>query len=114
MTCYSRGYVGLQLISWESICEAEVSKAVGETGGRGRRRGASLRSLALAVFSQCRRQLQHLTNIKSLTGFGTAANADLFLKNKDVSLFRNLYKSHVIIISFFIFINGISYPLSEN
>lgn len=50
-----------------------------------KKRSSQLRSLALNVFSQCRRQLTHTTNIKSLTGFGTAANADQFLKNKDVS-----------------------------
>ncbi|PSN30681.1 hypothetical protein C0J52_20854 [Blattella germanica] len=32
---------------------------------------------------QCRRMLTHTSNIKALTGFGTAAMADLFLKNKD-------------------------------
>ena len=42
-----------------------------------------MRCLALSVFSQCRRYLAHSSNIKSLTGFGTAANIDHFLKNKD-------------------------------
>lgn len=43
-----------------------------------------MRALALSIFSQCRRQLLHTNNVKSLTGFGTAAMADLFLKSKDV------------------------------
>ncbi len=46
-----------------------------------------MRSLALSVFSQCRRQLSHSSNVKALTGFGTAAMTDLFLKNKDVSTY---------------------------
>lgn len=44
-----------------------------------------MRALALSVFSQCRRLLTHTSNVKALTGFGTAAMTDLFLKNKDVS-----------------------------
>jgi mediator of RNA polymerase II transcription subunit 13 len=42
-----------------------------------------MRSLALSVFSQSRRFISHINNVKSLTGFGTAANADIFLKSKD-------------------------------
>lgn len=45
-----------------------------------------MRALALSIFSQCRRFLMHSSNVKSLTGFGTAAMADLFLKSKDVSI----------------------------
>lgn len=44
-----------------------------------------MRALALSVFTQCRRMLTHSSNVKALTGFGTAAMTDLFLKNKDVS-----------------------------
>jgi mediator of RNA polymerase II transcription subunit 13 len=44
-----------------------------------------MRALALSVFTQCRRTLTHTSNVKALTGFGTAAMTDLFLKNKDVS-----------------------------
>ena len=44
-----------------------------------------MRALALTVFLQGRRLLNHNSTVKSLTGFGTAAAADLFLKNKDVS-----------------------------
>lgn len=50
-----------------------------------RRHNDHMRSLALSVFSQCRRQLVHTAGVKSLTGFGTAAMAELFLKGKDVS-----------------------------
>lgn len=44
-----------------------------------------MRSVALSVYSQCRRVMQHTSNVKALTGFGPAATGDLFLKNKDVS-----------------------------
>lgn len=59
---------------------------LGKSGDRNRRND-HMRALALSVFSQCRRQLQHQANtVKALTGFGTAACSDLFLKNKDVSI----------------------------
>lgn len=45
-----------------------------------------MRALALSIFSQCRRMMAHANNVKSLTGFGTAAMADLFLKSKDVRM----------------------------
>lgn len=44
------------------------------------------RALAVNVFLQGRRLLNHNSTVKSLTGFGTAAAADLFLKSKDVRL----------------------------
>ncbi|XP_060810742.1 mediator of RNA polymerase II transcription subunit 13 [Amyelois transitella] len=44
---------------------------------------SELRSLAFSVFSGARRLLQHQPDGKSLTGFGTAADANLFLSNKD-------------------------------
>lgn len=68
-----------QIISLESILE------LGRSGERSRH-GDEIRALALSVFSQCRRSLSHSSNVKALTGFGTAAMTDLFLKNKDVSL----------------------------
>lgn len=72
-----RANVTLQIISLESIVE------LGRSGDRNRRND-HMRALALSVFSQCRRQLQHQANtVKALTGFGTAACSDLFLKNKD-------------------------------
>lgn len=42
-----------------------------------------MRCQALSIFSQSRRFMAHANNVKSLTGFGTAANADAFIKNKD-------------------------------
>lgn len=74
----------LQIISLESVMEL----------GRVRERRKiqdEMRALALNVFLQGRRTLSHHTTVRSLTGFGTAAAADLFLKNKDVSFFFLLY-----------------------
>ncbi|XP_017781580.1 PREDICTED: mediator of RNA polymerase II transcription subunit 13 isoform X2 [Nicrophorus vespilloides] len=71
-----RSNISVQIISQESIVEL----------GRARERQRycdHMRSLALSIFSQCRRHLVHTNNVKSLTGFGTAAMADLFLKSKD-------------------------------
>lgn len=48
-----------------------------------------MRALALSVYSQCRRLLTHQSNVKSLTGFGPAAAADLFIKSKDVRTIQN-------------------------
>ncbi|XP_021696085.1 mediator of RNA polymerase II transcription subunit 13 isoform X3 [Aedes aegypti] len=71
-----RSNISVQLISLESIMEL----------GRSRNRlrlSDHMRSQALSIFSQSRRYMQHLNNVKSLTGFGTAANAEQFMKNKD-------------------------------
>lgn len=68
----------LQIISQESIVELGKSR-------ERYRHSNHMRSLALSIFSQSRRFLMHTSNVKSLTGFGTAAMADLFLKNKDVN-----------------------------
>ncbi|XP_014240238.1 mediator of RNA polymerase II transcription subunit 13 isoform X2 [Cimex lectularius] len=69
--------ITLQIISLESIVENGRS---GDTN----RRGDHMRSLALSVFSQCRKTMSHSTNnVKALTGFGTAASNEIFLKNKD-------------------------------
>lgn len=68
--------VNFQIISMESVMEL----------GRNRdhlRLSDEMRCLALSVFSQCRRFLQHSAHVKSLTGFGTAANMEIFLNNKD-------------------------------
>lgn len=65
-----------QIISQESVCEL----------GRNRsqiRLSDEMRCLSLSVFSQCRRFLTHANHGKSLTGFGTAAQMELFLKGKD-------------------------------
>lgn len=71
-----RSNINFQIISMESVMEL----------GRNRdriRTSDEIRCLALSVFSQCRRFLVHNANVKSLTGFGTAANMEVFLKNKD-------------------------------
>ncbi|CAH2007430.1 unnamed protein product [Acanthoscelides obtectus] len=71
-----RSNISVQIISLESI--VELNKA------RDRMRHSDhMRALAFNIFSQCRRLLVHSNNVKSLTGFGTAAMADHFLKNKD-------------------------------
>ncbi|XP_066998213.1 mediator of RNA polymerase II transcription subunit 13 isoform X2 [Anabrus simplex] len=71
-----RNNISVQLISLESIVE------LGKSRDR-IRHNDHMRAQALSVFSQCRRMLAHTSNVKSLTGFGTAAMADLFLKSKD-------------------------------
>lgn len=48
-------------------------------------RNDQIRAVSLTVYSQCRRLLIHQNNVRSLTGFGPAAGAELFLKSKDVS-----------------------------
>ncbi|XP_039435383.1 mediator of RNA polymerase II transcription subunit 13 isoform X2 [Culex pipiens pallens] len=71
-----RSNISVQLISLESILEL----------GRSRNRlrlSDHMRCQALSIFSQSRRFMAHANNVKSLTGFGTAANADAFIKNKD-------------------------------
>ncbi|EFN73674.1 Mediator of RNA polymerase II transcription subunit 13, partial [Camponotus floridanus] len=71
-----RSNIHVQIISLESIMEL----------GRARERRKiqdEMRALALNVFLQGRRLLNHNSTVKSLTGFGTAAAADLFLKSKD-------------------------------
>ncbi|XP_022903442.1 mediator of RNA polymerase II transcription subunit 13 isoform X2 [Onthophagus taurus] len=71
-----RSNISVQIISQESIIEL----------GKARERfrfNDHMRSLALSIFSQSRRLLMHTNSVKSLTGFGTAAMCDLFLKNKD-------------------------------
>lgn len=71
------------MISLESIIEL----------GRARERRKiqdEMRSLALNVFLQGRRLLNHNSTVKSLTGFGTAAAADIFLKNKNVSTWTTI------------------------
>ncbi|KAK5641736.1 hypothetical protein RI129_010283 [Pyrocoelia pectoralis] len=71
-----RSNISVQIISQESIMELSKSRDRS-------RHSDHMRALALSVFSQCRRLLIHTCNVKSLTGFGPAASADLFLKNKD-------------------------------
>lgn len=46
----------------------------------------SLKSLAFSVFTSCRWNLTHAIMGRSLTGFGPAASAEQFLKNKVVGM----------------------------
>lgn len=71
-----RSSINFQIISQESIMELSCNR-------NRLRLSDEMRCLSLSVFSQCRRFLGHTNNIKSLTGFGTAANVEQFLKNKD-------------------------------
>ena len=75
--------VSLQLVSMDSVLQ--LGKDF-----NGAHRTDSMRSLALNVFSQCKKMPMHPSNVKSLTGFGPAAASDTFLKAKDVSLTSNL------------------------
>lgn len=71
-----RNNVSIQIISLESVIEL----------GRARQRirlSDHMRFLALSIFSQTRRFLSHSNNVKSLTGFGTAAAIETFLKTKE-------------------------------
>lgn len=72
----------------EGLCESwgsgAANGAVTLAGAVGA--GGPLRELAFSVFSGSRRLLQHAPNGKSLTGFGTAADANLFINNKDVRI----------------------------
>ncbi|XP_050559233.1 mediator of RNA polymerase II transcription subunit 13 isoform X6 [Spodoptera frugiperda] len=83
----------VKIISLESVCARwglgcnTEATSVGSTasagGGGGAGGAADVRALAFSVFSGARRLLQHHANGKSLTGFGTAADANLFLQGKD-------------------------------
>ncbi|EFX71474.1 hypothetical protein DAPPUDRAFT_60138 [Daphnia pulex] len=68
--------VSLQLISADAILQLGKDLT-------GASRYDSLRSLALNVFSQCKKLISQPSNVKSLTGFGPAAASDTFLKAKD-------------------------------
>ncbi|XP_052872329.1 mediator of RNA polymerase II transcription subunit 13 [Anopheles cruzii] len=71
-----RSNISVQIVSLESILEL----------GRSRNRlrlSDHMRCLALSVFSQSRKYLAHSNTVKSLTGFGTAANAEQFIRGKD-------------------------------
>lgn len=73
-----RHNIKLQIISMESILEmgqnCDLLRASDE-----------IRCLALSIFSQCRRSLTHDVTAKVLTGFGTAANLQMVIKNKDAA-----------------------------
>ncbi|XP_050333363.1 mediator of RNA polymerase II transcription subunit 13 [Bactrocera neohumeralis] len=71
-----RANINIQIISLESIVELGRSRTR-------KRFSDEIRCLALNIFSQCRRHMVHTQAVKSLTGFGTAANMEAFLKSKD-------------------------------
>ncbi|XP_039747387.1 mediator of RNA polymerase II transcription subunit 13 isoform X2 [Pararge aegeria] len=64
----------IKIISLEGVCETWSAQ-----GGC----SSEVRALAFSVFTGARRLMSHPPNGKSLTGFGTAANANLFLSAKD-------------------------------
>ncbi|OWR52508.1 hypothetical protein KGM_209621 [Danaus plexippus plexippus] len=64
----------VKIISLDGVCEWW-----GARGGW----AAEARALAFSVFGGARRLMQHSPAGKSLTGFGTAATANLFINNKD-------------------------------
>ncbi|CAB3370318.1 Hypothetical predicted protein [Cloeon dipterum] len=70
-----RAHLNVQIVSLESIVELTTAKREKHID--------TIRAQALSVYLQCRRLISHISNVKSLTGFGPAANADLFLKEKD-------------------------------
>lgn len=73
-----RSNIKLQILSMESILEmgrnCDSLRAIDQ-----------MRCLALSIFSQCRRNLAHDVTAKVLTGFGTAANLQKVINNKDLS-----------------------------
>lgn len=69
--------------TWGMGVSSEDGVPVG-SGGAGAGAAAGARALAFSVFTGARRLLQHRADGKSLTGFGTAAAANLFLHSKDV------------------------------
>lgn len=75
-----RANLHVQIVSLESILELTTSKQEKHID--------TIRAQALSVFSQCRRLMSHINSVKSLTGFGPAATADLFLKSKDVRIYH--------------------------
>lgn len=75
--CIPDDLTTLQIIPLESILEQTTEDDRCKQTDR-------LKSLAFSVFAQCRRTLLHQSTVKSLTGFGPAAAAEVFLKRKDV------------------------------
>lgn len=73
-----RSNIKLQIVSMESILEmgqnCDLLRATDQ-----------MRCLALSIFSQCRRNLTHDVTAKVLTGFGTAANLQKVIINKDLN-----------------------------
>ncbi|XP_054167934.1 mediator of RNA polymerase II transcription subunit 13-like [Oppia nitens] len=73
-----KSHIHLQLISLDSLLSYGKDP-------NGASQQDQLKELAFSVFSQCRQQIVHQSNVKSLTGFGPAAMFELFLKSKDPS-----------------------------
>lgn len=71
-----RANISLQVVAQESILELGKSRDINRWSDH-------MKNFALNVFTQSYRYQSHLHNVKSLTGFGTAANGDLFIKSKD-------------------------------
>lgn len=71
-----RSNISVQIVAQESILELGRNRDI-------TRWSDHMRNLALNVFTQSHRYLSHSKSIKSLTGFGTAANAEAFMKTKD-------------------------------
>lgn len=71
-----KAHINIQIISLESILELGRSRSRKRTSDE-------IKCLALNIFSQCKRHMVHAQSVKSLTGFGTAANVEAFLKTKD-------------------------------
>lgn len=68
--------ISVQIVAQESVLELGKNRDISRWSDH-------MRNLALNVFTQSHRYLSHSNSIKSLTGFGTAANAELFMKTKD-------------------------------
>jgi mediator of RNA polymerase II transcription subunit 13 len=71
-----RTNISVQIVAQESILELGKNRDI-------TRWSDHMRNLSLNVFTQANRYLNHNGGIKSLTGFGTAANAEEFMKTKD-------------------------------
>lgn len=71
-----RTNISMQIIAQESIMELGKNRDINRWSDH-------MRNLSLNVFTQAHRYLSHPNSIKSLTGFGTAANAEAFMKTKD-------------------------------
>jgi mediator of RNA polymerase II transcription subunit 13 len=68
--------VSIQIIAQESIAELGKDRNINRWSDH-------MRNLALNVFTRSYRYLSHANTAKSLTGFGTAAVTEAFLKTKD-------------------------------
>ena len=79
---------------WSALLQVVPLSSVLQTNDRSA--GDRLRSLALSVYSQCRRVLQQTVSGRSLTGFGPAAAATDRLSRTEVSFrFGSYMRVHV-------------------